>query len=248
MKVSVVIPALNEDTTVAGVVAAALADKPYEVLVIDADSTDSTAARAHEAGAQVYNWREILPDTPTRPGKGESLWRGVAAANGDIVVFMDADLTAPKPGMVRTLAAPFGEPNIAMVRASYPRTLDGAIGEGGRVTELTAKPLLELYFPELTEITQPLGGEYALRRSVALEVPFVGGYGVEAGLLIDVARTHGVPAITQVDLPARSHRNKPLAQLRPMAGTIAQTILSRAGVWEGDIAQRPALRTVGLSA
>lgn len=123
MKISVIIPALNEEATVAHVVKAAWADSPHEILVIDADSTDRTAAEAQEAGASVLNWRDILPAIPTQPGKGESLWRGVAAATGDVVVFMDADLTAPQPGMVTALAAPFTEPGIVMARATYPRTL-----------------------------------------------------------------------------------------------------------------------------
>lgn len=244
MKISVIIPALNEEATVAHVVKAARADSPHEILVIDADSTDRTAARAAHAGATVINWRDVLPTIPPQPGKGESLWRGVAAATGDVVVFMDADLTAPQPGMVTALAAPFTEPGIVMARATYPRTLGGVAGEGGRVTELTAKPLLGMYFPELATIDQPLGGEYALRRSAALELPFVSGYGVEAGLLIDVSRTHGPAAITQVRLPERSHRNKRLADLAPMARTIAQTILGRAGVWDSDLPERPALGTV----
>lgn len=180
MSVSVIIPALNEEPTVAGVIRACLADDPLEVLVIDADSTDDTAAVARAAGADVRNWRHILPEPP-RPGKGESLWRGVAAARGDIVVFIDADLESAAPGMVTALAAPFADPGVNMVKARYRRSLNGQPTGGGRVTELTAKPLIRQFFPELAHIDQPLGGEYALRRSSALEVPFVEGYGVEAG-------------------------------------------------------------------
>ncbi|KQB83734.1 glucosyl-3-phosphoglycerate synthase [Corynebacterium oculi] len=242
--VSVVIPALNEESTVARVVRAALADRPREVLVIDADSQDATARRAAEAGATVVNWREALPEVPPVPGKGESLWRGVAAASGEIVVFLDADLTAVEPGMVRALSGPFADPRVQMVKARYVRALHGQEGSGGRVTELTAKPLLAALFPHFKTVQQPLGGEYALRRRAALELPFVAGYGVEAGLLIDVARRHGSEAIAQVDLGVRHHRNRPLAELGPMAHVVAATILERAGVGETPVPQRAPLSTV----
>jgi Glycosyltransferases involved in cell wall biogenesis len=199
MRVSVVVPALNEEDTVAGVVEAVLADDPLEVLVIDADSNDDTAVRAAAAGAKVLNWRSILPTVPVYAGKGESLWRGVFAAQGDVVVFVDADLTSPRPGMVSALARPFSDPVIHLVKANYTRTFGSSPTGGGRVTELTAKPLLRLLFPELAHIGQPLGGEYALRRSTAVGLPFVGGYGVEVGLLIDVARRFGVGSVAEVD-------------------------------------------------
>lgn len=239
MKVSVVIPALNEERTVAHVVRACLADEPHEVLVIDADSYDETAAEAQAAGARVLNWREILPEEP-RPGKGESLWRGVAAAEGDIVVFIDADLESAAPGMVSALAEPFVDPHVQMVKARYQRSFHGSPTGGGRVTELTAKPLLRQFFPELAHIDQPLGGEYALRRAAAVELPFVDGYGVEAGLLVDVAKRYGPHAVAEVDLGTRAHRNRPLEELAPMADVVARTILSRAGVI-GAVPQRPPL-------
>ncbi|MFP7366068.1 glucosyl-3-phosphoglycerate synthase [Corynebacterium callunae] len=226
--VSVVIPALNEETTVAAVVQAALADNPLEVLVIDADSTDNTALEARRAGAWVLNWRDIMPLEPI-PGKGESLWRGVYAARGEVVVFVDADLRSFRPGMVNKLAAPFADPQIHLVKADYERTFGDRPTGGGRVTELTAKPLLRLLFPELSHIQQPLGGEYAIRRSTARTLPFVSGYGVEAGLLIDVARRHGVASIAQVDLGSRSHKHQPLSALSKMADVVAATILQRSG-------------------
>lgn len=231
-----VIPALNEAATVGDVVAAVLADQPHEVLVIDADSTDDTAARATRAGARVLNWRDILPDIPPRPGKGESLWRGVAAATGEIVAFVDADLISPRPGMVAALTAPFRDAGVHLVKADYRRALDGQPTGGGRVTELTARPLLRLRHPELAHIRQPLAGEYAIRRATALDCEFVAGYGVEAGLLVDVAARHGAAAVTQVDLGVRRHRNRPLAELVPMADVVAATLLDRAGV-----EKRPAL-------
>lgn len=239
MRVSVVIPALNEERTVAHVVRSCLADVPHEVLVIDADSSDGTAAEAAAAGATVLNWREILEEAP-RPGKGESLWRGVAAAEGDVVVFIDADLESAAPGMVNALTEPFVDPHIQMVKARYQRSYKGTPTGGGRVTELTAKPLLREFFPELAHIDQPLGGEYALRRAAALELPFVDGYGVEAGLLVDVAKRYGPHALSEVDLGTRAHRNRPLVELAPMADVVTQTILARAGV-RGPVPQRPPL-------
>lgn len=236
-----VIPALNEEATVADVVRAVLRDSPDEVLVIDADSTDRTADLAAGAGATVLNWREILPEIPTRPGKGESLWRGVAAATGDVVVFIDADLQQPGGGMVAALVEPLADPAVHLVKADYRRTIDGRPTGGGRVTELTAKPLLRALFPALAHISQPLAGEYAIRRSTALELPFNAGYGVEAGLLVDVADRHGPTSVRQVDLGIRRHRNRPLEELGPMADVVAATLLAKAGVGDGGVGKRPAL-------
>ncbi|UIZ92898.1 glucosyl-3-phosphoglycerate synthase [Corynebacterium sp. CNCTC7651] len=243
LSVSVVIPALNEEATVGNVVKQCLASSAAEVLVIDSDSTDATARQAAAAGATVLNWRDVDPREPW-PGKGEALWRGVRAAKGDVVVFIDADVTTVRPNWVDALAAPFADPAIHLVKAAYQRTPTADGRGGGRVTELTAKPLLRCYFPELAHIEQPLAGEYAIRRSTALGLPFVAGYGVEAGLLIDVGKHHAPEAATQVSLGARTHRTRPLAELAPMADVVARTILARAGVLEPELApaQRPPWR------
>lgn len=242
LKVSVVIPALNEEATVDQVVATCLASEVVresgEVLVIDSDSTDATARVAAEAGARVVNWSEVGP-AETRSGKGEALWRGVRAARGEIIVFVDADVTSARPDWVDALVAPFADPAIHLVKASYQRELAGGPG-GGRVTELTAKPLLRTLFPQLARLSQPLAGEYAIRRTTALAVPFVGGYGVEVGLLIDVASLHTPAALTETPLSTRRHRNRPLSELGPMADVVAATILQRAGV--------PCAGTSGVSA
>lgn len=233
MKISVVIPALNEEATVAGVVAKCAASRADEVIVIDSDSTDATAARAADAGARVVNWREVDPREPW-PGKGEALWRGVKAARGDVVVFVDADVTSLEPWWVDALAAPLDDETVHLVKASYTRQ-----GAGGRVTELTAKPLLRALFPEVV-VDQPLAGEYAIRRSTALSLPFVAGYGVEAGLLIDVAKQYGPHAVTQAELSPRTHRNRPLDELAGMADVVTRTILARAGAVADEVAERPA--------
>ncbi|AZA11158.1 glucosyl-3-phosphoglycerate synthase [Corynebacterium gerontici] len=237
--ISVVIPALNEEATVAHVVQVARRHAD-EVLVIDADSRDATAQVASDAGATVLNWRDIMT-TPPLPGKGESLWRGVHAAQGEVVVFLDADLQRINPDIVELLAAPFEDPSIHLVKAAYERPMtDGS--EGGRVTHLTARPLLQLLFPELAHIRQPLGGEYAIRRSTAEQVPFVAGYGVEVGLLIDVARRYGPRALLEVEAGVRTHRNRPLHELSSMAQEVAATILQRAGQRGIEVTQRPALK------
>ncbi|MDK8794802.1 glucosyl-3-phosphoglycerate synthase [Corynebacterium sp. MSK041] len=238
MKVSVVIPALNEEATVAGVVTAARASCASEVIVVDSDSTDNTAAVARDAGATVLNWKGIAPDIPVRPGKGEALWRGVRAATGDVVVFLDADVTTVEPEWVDKLAGEFASKHVQLVKATYRRTLDGVDHGGGRVTELTAKPLLNLLFPEIPALEQPLAGEYAIRRDAALSLPFVAGYGVEVGLLIDIATAYGPNAITQVNLGVKTHRNRPLAQLAGMSDIVARTILNRAGVADTAVEER----------
>lgn len=228
-----VIPALNEEATVGGVVAKCAASRADEVIVIDSDSTDQTAARAADAGARVVNWREVDPSEPW-PGKGEALWRGVRAARGDVVVFVDADVTSLEPWWVDALAAPLDDDTVHLVKASYTRQ-----GAGGRVTELTAKPLLRALFPKVV-VDQPLAGEYAIRRSTALSLPFVAGYGVEAGLLIDVAKQFGAHAVAQAELSPRTHRNRPLEELAGMADVVTRTILARAGAVADEVAERPA--------
>lgn len=155
------------------------------------------------------------------------------------MVFVDADLESARPGMVNALAEPFQDPQIQLVKPRYARSFHGAPTGGGRVTELTAKPLLRLLYPELADIAQPLGGEYAIRRETALDLPFVDGYGVEAGLLVDIGKQCGRDAIAEVDLGTRKHRNRPLEELAPMADVVAATLLRR-----DTTGQRPALRDI----
>ncbi len=222
-----VIPALNEEATVAHVVEAVRQDDPAEIIVIDSDSYDRTAAKAKAAGATVLNWREVLPEIPPHAGKGEALWRGVAAARGEYVVFVDADLRTPPPNIVKRLVAPLADPALHLVKATYRRPLGDDPRGGGRVTELTAKPLLRLLRPELSWLSQPLAGEYALRRSSARACPFVVDFGVEMGLVLDIAERFGATAITEVDLGVKHHKHRPLSELTHTADSIATVLLDR---------------------
>jgi glucosyl-3-phosphoglycerate synthase len=238
--VSVCIPARNEEATVGTIVGAIhehLASNGHtlvdEILVIDDRSDDDTAAVAVEAGAAVVQVADILPGCGPGRGKGNVLWKSVAACRGDLVVWIDADLTSFTPACVTGLVGPMlTDPSIAMVKGYYERPEIGGTG-GGRTTELMARPLLATLFPHLTSVRQPLGGEYAARRDVLERVPFSMGYGVETGLLIDIAAMVGTARLAQVDLGVRVHRNRPLHELSVQAMEILHVALRRAEVeWQ----------------
>jgi glucosyl-3-phosphoglycerate synthase len=202
-----------------------------EILVIDDGSTDATAAVARREGAVVLPVDEILPDMAPGSGKGNALWLSLYACEGDIVCWLDADVRNFGPHFVTRLVAPMlMDPAIGYVKGYYDRPLDGEATGGGRVTELMARPLLSALFPHLTRFVQPLAGEYAGRRELLEAVPFVEGYGVEVGLLIDLVAGFGLDAVTQVDLDVREHRNRPLDELGPQAMAVLVTCLRRAGV------------------
>jgi glucosyl-3-phosphoglycerate synthase len=238
-RVSVVLPARNEEATVGRLVAELrerwmrrlpLVD---ELLVIDSDSTDATAAVARAAGADVVATTDVLPAHGTRPGKGEALWKSLAATTGDLVVFLDADLIGDVAHYVPGLLGPLlADPQVLYVKGCYTRPLevDGQVqpAGGGRVTELTARPLLNALWPELAGVVQPLGGEYAGRRSALELVPFVSDYGVEVGLLIDLLHRGGLSALAQVDLGERRHVSQGQEALGAMAGQVVSTVLARA--------------------
>ena len=238
--VSVVLPALNEQATVAGVVAAVrplLGGLVDELVVVDSGSTDDTARVAAAAGARVVHRADVLPDLPPVPGKGEVLWRSLAATSGDLLVFLDSDLVDPDPGFVPALLGPLltgPGPGPELVKGFYRRPLrleSAEVGTGGgRVTELVARPLLAALRPELAGVVQPLGGEYAATRRFLESVPFAAGYGVEIGLLLDVHARHGLAGLAQVNLGVRKHRNRSLLQLGVMSGQILGTVLARCGV------------------
>jgi glucosyl-3-phosphoglycerate synthase len=236
--VSVVLPALNEEETVGEIVAAIRSDlvdgAPLvdELVVVDSGSTDGTAAAAAAAGARVVGREEILPGIATVPGKGEVLWRGLAATAADVVVFVDADLREFRSSFVTGLLGPLlTEPSVQFVKGMYDRPLPA--GEtllpagGGRVTELVARPLLNLHWPELAGFVQPLAGEYAARRRLLEQLPFPCGYGVEIGLLVDALALVGLDAMAQVDLGVRKHRHQDDASLGRMSSEILQAALER---------------------
>jgi glucosyl-3-phosphoglycerate synthase len=236
--VSLCLPARDEESTVGEIVAAARAALPGlvdEVVVVDDGSSDRTAAAAARAGARVVRGSGT-------GGKGGALQEAVAAAAGDLLAFCDADLRDFDPGFVVGLLGPLLlHDDVQFVKAFYERTLDGRPRGGGRVTELTARPLIAVLFPHLSEIVQPLAGEFAARRPLLEALPFVEGYGVDLGLLVDAAAAVGTAGLAQVDLGIRAHRNRPLHELGPMATVIVQTALRRAGVAAPDdvVLRRP---------
>jgi glucosyl-3-phosphoglycerate synthase len=241
--ISVVLPALNEAPTVGAVIdtitpmVGGLVD---ELIVLDSGSTDDTEAQASAAGARVVHREEALPEIPPQPGKGEALWRSLAATSGDIIVFIDSDLIDPDPMFVPWLVGPLlTTDGIHLVRGFYRRPLKLIHGEdangGGRVTELVARPLLAALRPELGCVLQPLGGEYAGTRELLTSVPFAPGYGVEIGILIDTYDRFGIEAIAQVNLGVRTHRNRPLSELGPMSRQIVATLLTRCGVADSGV-------------
>lgn len=237
-RVSVVLPARNEEATVGAIVAtirthlmdrAPLVD---ELIVVDSRSTDQTARVARAAGAEVVSQDEMTRGLPRLSGKGDALWAGLAAAEGDVVAFIDADLRDFRPHFVAGLLGPLlTDPSIDFVKGFYHRPLVNATNVeadgGGRVTELMARPLLNLFWPELAGFVQPLAGEYAGRREVLAQVPFVSGYGVEIALLIDLLDLVGLDALAQVDLGERRHRHQDTAALGRMSAQIMLTVWAR---------------------
>jgi glucosyl-3-phosphoglycerate synthase len=236
--VSVVLPALNEEATVGAVVAtivALLGGLVDELVVLDSGSTDRTAQRARTAGAKVVSREEAVPELTPVPGKGEVLWRSLAATTGDLIAFVDSDLIDPDPAFVPKLLGPLlTTPGLHLVKGYYRRPLRHGAGidanGGGRVTELVARPLLSALRPDLAGVLQPLGGEYAGTRALLASVPFAPGYGVEIGLLLDTYERYGLAAIGQVNLGVRTHRNRPLSDLGVMSRQIVGTMLGRCGV------------------
>ncbi|MEU2854904.1 glucosyl-3-phosphoglycerate synthase [Streptomyces syringium] len=229
--VSVVLPALNEEATVGAIVATIRRELMTEavplvdeLVVLDSGSTDRTAVVAAAAGARVVHRDEVLPRLPALPGKGEVLWRSLLVTEGDVVCFVDADLRDFSADFVSGIVGPLlTEPDVHFVKAMYDRPLGEAVGQGGRVTELVARPLLNLHWPQLAGFVQPLGGEYAARRSLLERLPFPVGYGVELGLLVDALHTVGLDALAQVDVGVRKHRHQDGRALGRMAAAIYRT-------------------------
>lgn len=259
--VSVVLPALNEEATVGEIVEVIRRDLieglpvPLvdELVVLDSGSTDRTAEVAAKAGARVVHRDEVLPRIPALPGKGEVLWRSLLATTGDIVCFVDADLRDFSATFVSGIVGPLlTDPDVRFVKAMYDRPLGRefgdptapastkAHGQGGRVTELVARPLLNLHWPQLAGFVQPLGGEYAVRRELLERLPFPVGYGVELGLLVDALHSAGLDALAQVDVGVRLHRHQDGQALGRMAAAIyrtAQVRLSRGHLVRPELTQ-----------
>jgi glucosyl-3-phosphoglycerate synthase len=235
--ISLALPALNEEQTVGKVINVMkkeLMDKiPLldEIVLIDSNSTDQTRKIAAQAGVPVYIHQQLLERLGARVGKGEALWKSMLVTRGDIIVWIDTDIVNIHPRFVYGIIGPLLlNPQVQLVKGFYHRPLK--VGKkmqagGGRVTELTARPLLNLFYPELSGLVQPLSGEYAGRRQALERVPFSSGYGVETGLLIDIFERYGLNAIAQVDLLERIHHNQPLDALSKMSFAIIQTVIRK---------------------
>jgi glucosyl-3-phosphoglycerate synthase len=229
--ISVVIPARNEQRTVGGVVGSVahslMSTVPLvdELIVMDSDSTDETAAVAARAGAVVHRTSEVMPSTGSFPGKGEALWKSLLVSKGDLVVFVDADLTRWGPHFVSGLVGPLlADEQVELVKGFYTRVRtesDGSTStEGGRVTELVARPLISLWWPELAGVVQPLAGEWGARRTLMESLSIPVGYGVELATLMDTVARHGLDAVAQVDLGSRAHRHQANHDLALMAAEL----------------------------
>jgi glucosyl-3-phosphoglycerate synthase len=236
--VSLALPALNEEETVGEVITTvkrALQDQvPLldEIVLMDSNSSDRTREIAQGLGIPVYVHQEMLPDLGARSGKGEALWKSLLATRGDIVLWIDTDIVNIHPRFVYGVLGPLlVNPGLQLVKGFYQRPLHTGdklqAGAGGRVTELTARPLLNLFYPELSGLIQPLSGEYGGRRTALERCPFFSGYGVEIGLLIDILEHFGLEAIAQVDLLERIHHNQSLEALSKMSFTILQAVLRK---------------------
>ena len=236
--VALVVPALDEQDTVGDVISAALGDPVAralldDVVVLDGGSVDATRERSAAAGAHVVDARQVAPGFPAG-GKGGSVWRSLLVTDSDLLVVVDADLAPFHPAWVVALIAPLLlDPTIHLVKgaADRPLSVDGIEHprSGGRVTELVARPLLNAFWPELAGFVQPLSGELAARRSLLEQLPFVTGYGLEIGMLIDALALVGLDGLAQVDLGERRHRHQSDLALGRMASAVLRTALSRRG-------------------
>ncbi|MEV4116268.1 glucosyl-3-phosphoglycerate synthase [Nonomuraea sp. NPDC049695] len=229
--VSVVLPARDERETVGEIVRVIrreLDGLVDEIVVIDSRSSDDTALVAARAGACVHAQDEILPQLTPLDGKGEALWKSLAVTSGDVLVFADADIRKFRASLIFGLLGPLlADPTVVYAKGVYDRPLYDTSNGGGRVTELVARPLINLHWPQLAGFVQPLAGEYAGRRSALERVPFLTGYGVELGLLIDLLDLAGLDALAQVDLGSREHSPQSTEALGGMASQIMLAAWSR---------------------
>jgi glucosyl-3-phosphoglycerate synthase len=225
-----------------------------EIVVVDAASADGTATVAERAGAIVWQEAELMPSYGPVLGKGDAMWRGLSVLGGELVCFLDADTEGFSAHFATGLLGPLVcEPSVSFVKAFYRRPLAEGAGQpegGGRVNHLMARPALELFYPELAGVRQPLAGEVGARRELLDQLPFATGYGVEIAMLIDAWRSVGLEAMAQVDLEEHRNRHQSLSALTPMAATVLTTIAQRLrregrlhGV-DGELVERPPLASV----
>ncbi|MGB9185295.1 MAG: glucosyl-3-phosphoglycerate synthase [Solirubrobacteraceae bacterium] len=233
--VSVCLPARNEAATIGGILEPLLGLRDRgvidQIVVVD-HSSDGTAEIAHELGVEVHDQEQLQPGLGPVLGKGDAMWRALEVLTGEVICFLDADTEAFGAHFACGLLGPLlcGE-DIAFVKGFYRRPFKvGAVtlpDGGGRVTELTARPLLNLFYPDLAAVEQPLAGEIAARRELLLRLPFVTGYGVDIALLLDAHRQVGLEAIAQVDLEERQNAHQPLRDLGPMAFSVLRALATR---------------------
>jgi glucosyl-3-phosphoglycerate synthase len=238
LKISVALPALNEEETIGDIIhkiqRTLMQDVPLvdELILMDSDSRDQTRKIAEEAGIPVYIHQEILAQHKPRAGKGEALWKSLFVTEGDLIIWVDTDIRNFHPRFVYGIIGPLLQrPSLMLVKGFYRRPLRTNVGlqpgRGGRVTELTARPLFNLMYPGLSGIIQPLSGEYGGRREALEQMAFTSGYGVETSILIEAYERFKLSSIAQADLVERIHRNQDLANLSKMSFAIIQTVFSK---------------------
>jgi glucosyl-3-phosphoglycerate synthase len=237
--ISLCLPTLNEEKTIAKEIiimkSELMTRYPLidELVVIDSGSTDNTAEIAKSFGADVHDANDILPRLEKFKGKGENLWKALYITRGDIIIYLDADIKNIHHRFAYGLIGPLLlHDHIKYAKAFYDRPI--SIGKnkirptgGGRVTELVIRPLFSLFFPELTQIIQPLSGEYAGFREIFEKIPFPIGYGIETSMILDIYERWGLDVIAQVDLDRRIHRNQDTKALGRMSFAILKTFINR---------------------
>jgi glucosyl-3-phosphoglycerate synthase len=237
LTVSAILPCRNVADTVGGIIdeihaineRAPLVD---QILAVDADSADGTAEMAVSKGAEVYSENELLSHYGDAHGKGDAMWRSLSVARGDLIMFIDADTKDFKPQLFFGVLGPIlYVPEVRFVKAAYRRPFKShetvEVDGGGRVTELTAKPLFNLFYPELSGFVQPLAGEFVADKELFCSIPFLTGYAVETGIMIDVFKRVGLGAMAQVDLGTRQNRHQPLRDLSRMSYSVVRAVARR---------------------